>query len=99
MNRISDLDICPSCHGVIGRDCWNPAECATISQDIAAQQTGYPCSPHCEGYLREQTLRRLVKQYLRLGDLIVSAAILGTDPHDMEEKRDKLRAQIDVFIA
>ncbi len=24
--------------------------------EITPQQTGYPCSPHCEGYLREQRL-------------------------------------------
>lgn len=28
-------EICPSCNGVIGRDCWNPGECAIISADMA----------------------------------------------------------------
>jgi len=29
---------CPSCGGVVGRDCFNPEECAWISQQMAAQQ-------------------------------------------------------------
>lgn len=94
------MEVCPSCNGVIGRDCWNPAECATITQDMAAQQPDYPCSPHCEGYLRERTLRRWVRAYFRLDDLIGSAWVLGRDPGaEMEEKRDQLRHKIDAFIA
>ena len=27
---------CPSCGGVIGRDCWNPQECAWITQQMIA---------------------------------------------------------------
>jgi hypothetical protein len=34
---MNSLDICPSCYGVIGRDCWNPGECAAITQDIQRQ--------------------------------------------------------------
>lgn len=32
------LEICPSCNGVLGRDCWNPEECAAIAADAAQQQ-------------------------------------------------------------
>ena len=67
--------------------------------ELAAQQPDYPCSPHCEGYLRERTLRQWVRQYLRLDDLIGAAAILGSDAHDMGEKRDELRHKIDAFLA
>lgn len=28
---------CPSCNGVIGRDCFNPQECMAITQDQAAR--------------------------------------------------------------
>jgi hypothetical protein len=28
---------CPSCGGIIGRDCFNPIECAWITQQINAQ--------------------------------------------------------------
>lgn len=28
---------CPSCGGIIGRDCFNPIECAWIMQQINAQ--------------------------------------------------------------
>lgn len=29
------MSICPSCNGVIGRDCFNPSECMEITQDMA----------------------------------------------------------------
>jgi hypothetical protein len=29
--------VCPSCGGIVGRDCFNPVECASISE-MQAQQ-------------------------------------------------------------
>ncbi|HEY6731959.1 MAG TPA: hypothetical protein VI039_13165 [Solirubrobacterales bacterium] len=31
------MGTCPSCGGVLGRDCFNPEECATISACTASQ--------------------------------------------------------------
>lgn len=31
------MTTCPSCGGIIGRDCFNPSECAAITQDMAAR--------------------------------------------------------------
>lgn len=38
---------CPSCGGALGRDCWNPGECAMITADMASQQ-------HLQGYTYSQ---------------------------------------------
>lgn len=32
------LETCPSCYGVIGRDCWNPGECAEITSQMYAEE-------------------------------------------------------------
>jgi hypothetical protein len=32
------VSTCPSCGGIIGRDCWNPQECASITADMHRQQ-------------------------------------------------------------
>jgi hypothetical protein len=32
------MNICQSCGGVIGRDCFNPQECAWISQQMQVEQ-------------------------------------------------------------
>jgi hypothetical protein len=31
------MSTCPSCNGVIGRDCFNPEECMAITQDQAGR--------------------------------------------------------------
>jgi hypothetical protein len=36
--------------------------------DIAPQQPGYPCSPHCEGYLSERRMRAVLRDIDRLTD-------------------------------
>jgi hypothetical protein len=28
------MSVCPGCHGVVGRDCFNPQECEWISRDM-----------------------------------------------------------------
>lgn len=33
------MSICHACGGVIGRDCWNPQECAEITSQIQMEQT------------------------------------------------------------
>lgn len=38
---------CPSCGGVIGRDCFNPVECAWITQSMDAQNA-------VDDYIRNQ---------------------------------------------
>lgn len=53
------MAICQSCGGIIGRDCFNPYECARITQAISVQQSnqslkksfdeGYQMGYH-EGY-------------------------------------------------
>jgi DnaJ-class molecular chaperone len=32
------MSICPSCGGVLGLDCFNPQECAYITQQMNAQE-------------------------------------------------------------
>lgn len=34
---------CPSCGGIIGRDCFNPIECAQITASINSQHCGCGC--------------------------------------------------------
>lgn len=34
------MELCPSCGGVIGRDCFNTQDCAMISQSLENDSTG-----------------------------------------------------------
>lgn len=34
------MSTCPSCGGILGRDCWNPQECAEITAQIWQEGTG-----------------------------------------------------------
>lgn len=41
------MTTCPSCGGLLGRDCFNPQECAEITSDMARQaleQRFEPCA-------------------------------------------------------
>lgn len=51
---------CPSCGGIIGRDCFNPTECAWISeqQQRYHEQDGIKAA-HAEGYREGQQMAQM----------------------------------------
>lgn len=46
--------ICPSCGGVVGRDCFNPEECMWITQQMAAEYQRMQQEQHAEMYYIER---------------------------------------------
>lgn len=43
---------CPGCGGIVGRDCWNPQECAWIMRDQAERYAALQYDPNptpCQG--------------------------------------------------
>jgi len=61
------MKTCPSCGGLIGRDCFNPVECAWITQQINAQYAvdDFVNKQHAD-YEREQNdrMEREYNEYL-----------------------------------
>lgn len=44
------MSTCPGCGGVVGRDCWNPQECAWITRDMAERYAAIQYDPApCQG--------------------------------------------------
>ena len=59
--------ICPSCGGVVGRDCFNPQECAEITQAMLAQQM-YP--PPVDNSPNEDDFAAWRDRHLTLGEAL-----------------------------
>ncbi len=47
------MEICQSCGGVIGKDCFNPAECAIIAGLQATEILPCPCCDQLQASLTE----------------------------------------------
>ncbi|MBP7704155.1 MAG: hypothetical protein KA105_02580 [Caulobacter sp.] len=47
------MSVCPSCNGVIGRDCWNPQECAEITAQMARDESAQPHGPEAAKRIEE----------------------------------------------
>lgn len=50
------MSMCPSCGGIIGRDCFNPVECAWITQSMNEQSA-------VDDYIHSQNRKAEKKHY------------------------------------
>ena len=54
---------CPSCGGVIGRDCFNPVECAWITQSMDAQYAVEDYKRHQQDIIERQHYDKIELEY------------------------------------
>jgi len=89
------MGTCPSCGGVLGRDCFNPEECATIASCSAAQALEIFGELRAERDQLRQQVGRLVgpaREVEKAHRSVIEAvtpghpnSILGPGPHNKEE--------------
>lgn len=64
------------------------------------QQIAYPCSPHCDGYLREQALKntgwKAVRLYTRTADSGVGAYVIVEGERQDGSKVELIRSFADI---
>ena len=75
--------ICPSCGGVLGRDCFNPRECAEITQLLEYDQYRQS-QPHPESTPPEKTYSEE-----EVMELITAFKISETYPMPVAEVKDE----------
>lgn len=62
------MSTCPGCGGIVGRDCFNPIECASISESIEQQHRAM-------AYNANQEVERLKIKLNRLLVILTAAGI------------------------
>lgn len=88
------MGLCPSCGGVLGRDCFNPVDCAVISAQLV-QEANRPRPQHPLVAERDQ-LRQQVEGLLEATDVLVTALgyIHGDPVYRLKAAADQVRKEL-----
>ena len=62
---------------------------------LATQQEGYPCSPHCAGYLRELEQRKVIERLRGLVNLALRGLHNDFEPDNQSAIYNRIKRELD----
>lgn len=89
------MNICPSCEGIIGRDCFHPEECASITH--MEEQRGQQAIRDVEFLtFRMNALEEAVREFLKAEK--EASSIIGRFSPDKQARVSVARLHLQVLI-